>query len=547
VTNSPPLPHRAFPLVRLFVSVAIALSVVSGLALWLTFDRATQRYALDEGIRINEMISRLIGNSLGATFAENAATLNGKTREVILRRPETEAVRNGLRALAAGLPVLKVKLFSSDGFTVYSTDESNIGERKDAAIGPFARASRGGWDTELALGKALIDMTGRPATADAIGTYAPLLDHDRQVGVIEIYSDIGGTIANSRRLFETLLVVTGVCGAITFAILMAVVWRADGVIRQSQRQVADSVVEREREQAAHQAAADASRNAAENRRRDQLATFSQALDDTVRTIVGALSQSAELLQSTAGGVSRTAADTARRSADANHQTGRVAEEIEDVIGQTVALVQRIEDVGSRIDHSSRIAADAVGQAEQTNQTIEGLAKAADRIGDVIRLINDIAGQTNLLALNATIEAARAGEAGKGFAVVASEVKTLATQTSKATEEISAQVGAIQTTTVEAVEAIQRISATIREIDDIARDIATAARAQREISAAIGARIQGTANSVASVADNIVAVNQSALETGTASDRIEDMAKSVDNEAGRLRDALGHFHASLKGG
>ncbi len=534
-----------FPLVGLFLLVAAGLSLLGGGALWLTFERAAQRYALEEGIRINEMAARLIGHSMGAAFAATASAMDGQPREAILRLPETAAFRRDLRALAAGLPVLKVKLFTQDGFTIHSTDETNIAERKDPAAPPFAIAQRGAWDTELAMGKTLVGLDGRQVTADAIGTYAPLMEQGRQVGVVEIYSDIGTIIAHSRRLFENLLAVTVVCGGVAFAVLLLVIWRADRTIRQSRRHAADAAAEREREQTAHRAAEDASRRTAEAHRRSQLAAFAQTLDDSVRTVVSTLSGSAEQLQGTATAMSQAAADTARRSAGADRLSATVAEEIAEVAGQTDALARRIEAVGGRIEHSTRIAAGAVQQAEQTNHTIEGLANAAGRIGDVIRLINDIAGQTNLLALNATIEAARAGEAGKGFAVVASEVKTLANQTAKATEDISAQVGTIQTETAEAVAAIQRIGATIREIDGIARDIADAARVQQDISAVIGSRVQGTARSIASVSSDIVAVNRSATETGAASERIESLARSIDGDAGRLREALARFQAGLQ--
>ncbi|PWC34804.1 hypothetical protein, partial [Azospirillum sp. TSO22-1] len=258
-----------FPLVGLFLLVAAGLSLLGGGALWLTFERAAQRYALEEGIRINEMAARLIGHSMGAAFAATASAMDGQPREAILRLPETAAFRRDLRALAAGLPVLKVKLFTQDGFTIHSTDETNIAERKAPAAPPFAIARQGAWDTELAMGKALVDLGGRRVTADAIGTYAPLTQQGRQVGVIEIYSDIGAIIGHSRRLFENLLAVTVACGGIAFVILLLVIWRAERTIRQSRRLAADAAAEREREQAGHRAAEDATRRTAEAHRRGQ--------------------------------------------------------------------------------------------------------------------------------------------------------------------------------------------------------------------------------------------------------------------------------------
>jgi murein DD-endopeptidase MepM/ murein hydrolase activator NlpD len=175
--------------------------------------------------------------------------------------------------------------------------------------------------------------------------------------------------------------------------------------------------------------------------------------------------------------------------------------------QTVAaaaeeLNASIAEIGRQVQSASTMAGGAVQQAEKTNQQVQGLAEAAQKIGDVVKLISDIAAQTNLLALNATIEAARAGDAGKGFAVVASEVKNLATQTAKATEEISQQIASIQAATGEAVGAIQGIGKTIVEINQVASSIAAAVEEQNASTREIARNVQETSAGTQEVSSNI---------------------------------------------
>ncbi len=198
-------------------------------------------------------------------------------------------------------------------------------------------------------------------------------------------------------------------------------------------------------------------------------------------------------------------------------------------------------------NSSRIASDAVRQAEQTDNRIAALSKAATRIGNVVKLITDIAEQTNLLALNATIEAARAGEAGKGFAVVAAEVKTLATQTAKATDEIGAQISEMQAATRELVSAIKEIGSTISRISELATAIAWAVEQQSTTTHEIARNVDHAANSTARVAANIGDVNHAAGETGTASSRVLKSAKVLSSEGTKFKQAVETFLANVRAG
>ena len=187
-----------------------------------------------------------------------------------------------------------------------------------------------------------------------------------------------------------------------------------------------------------------------------------------------------------------------------------------------------------------MASDAVGQARKTNDRVSELSKAAARIGDVVELINTIAGQTNLLALNATIEAARAGEAGRGFAVVASEVKALAEQTAKATGEIGQQITGIQAATQDSVNAIKDISTTIEKLSEIASTIAAAVEEQGAATQEISRNVQQAARGTHEVSSNITDVQRGAGETGSASAQVLSAAQILSTDSARLRREVANF-------
>ena len=192
-----------------------------------------------------------------------------------------------------------------------------------------------------------------------------------------------------------------------------------------------------------------------------------------------------------------------------------------------------------------MASDAVDQARKTNDRVGELSKAAARIGDVVELINTIAGQTNLLALNATIEAARAGEAGRGFAVVASEVKALAEQTAKATGEIGLQINGIQSATQESVGAIREISGTIEKLSEISATIASAVEEQGAATQQISRNVQQAAQGTQQVSANIADVQRGSSETGSASLDLLSSAQSLTRDSNRLRQEVGKFLISVR--
>jgi methyl-accepting chemotaxis protein len=219
--------------------------------------------------------------------------------------------------------------------------------------------------------------------------------------------------------------------------------------------------------------------------------------------------------------------------------------MQSVATATEELSTSVDDIGRRVRDSNRIAEAAVQQAQETDGRIGKLSRAAQEIGDVVKLITAIAEQTNLLALNATIEAARAGDAGRGFAVVASEVKSLASQTAKATDEISTHIAGMQGATQESVAAIKEIGGTIGQISSIASAIASAVEQQSSATQEIARNVQNVAKGTEEAAANIMQVNRGATETGSASEEVLHSAKSLSSESARLREELDRFMANIR--
>ncbi|MGH7123816.1 MAG: methyl-accepting chemotaxis protein, partial [Stellaceae bacterium] len=272
-----------------------------------------------------------------------------------------------------------------------------------------------------------------------------------------------------------------------------------------------------------------------------LASFDKAVQQALGTLAAASTE----MRSTAEGMSATAEETSRQATAVAAASEQASTNVQTVASASEELSSSISEIGRQVEQSSTITRKAVDKAKTTSVTVDGLAKAAQRIGDVVKLIQDIASQTNLLALNATIEAARAGEAGKGFAVVASEVKTLANQTAKATEEISSQISEIQGATGETVAAIEAIGSTITQVNEISSAIASAVQEQSAATQEIAGNVQQASKGTAEISQNIAGVTQAAGETGTASTQVLGAANGLSEQAEKLRAEVDDFLAKIR--
>jgi methyl-accepting chemotaxis protein len=260
--------------------------------------------------------------------------------------------------------------------------------------------------------------------------------------------------------------------------------------------------------------------------------------------VGKIIETVSMASNELEGSADTLTTTAARAQELTTIVAGASEEasanVQSVASATEQMSSSVDEISRQVQESANIAGEAVDQARKTNEHVAQLASAALRIGDVVELINTIAGQTNLLALNATIEAARAGDAGRGFAVVASEVKALAEQTAKATGEISQQISGIQAATNDSVQSIKTIDGTIGRMSEICSTIASAVQEQGATTREISRNVHKAAQGTKEVSANITDVQHGAIQAGTASAEVLSAARSLSSESNRLKLELDKF-------
>jgi methyl-accepting chemotaxis protein len=303
----------------------------------------------------------------------------------------------------------------------------------------------------------------------------------------------------------------------------------------------DSMIETERLRAEQEA----QKQRAAQERRQAMLDLAAKFEASVGGIVGSVASAATELQSTAQSMAATSEETTRQATTVAAASEQATQNVQTVATAAEELSASIREISQQVTQASSMIRDGVRQATRSNEQVQGLTAAAEKIGDVVKIISDIAGQTNLLALNATIEAARAGDAGKGFAVVASEVKALATQTAKATQEIAAQIKAIQEATQISADSIQSVTETINKVNETATAIASAVEEQGAATQEISRNVIQAAQGTQEVSGNIVGVSQAAQQTGAAAVQVLASAGELSQNGEALKAQVQAFLSEVR--
>ncbi|KQP42711.1 chemotaxis protein [Methylobacterium sp. Leaf104] len=515
--------------------------------------RHAARRALDAA-NVNRLVSNVVLESRGVYAAKDTADAQKYADRM---RLNLTAMNDLLAALGRRVPEAEGSQFArvAEGAATFTTLRQEIA-RAGTAIAPKAAADLGFNEANRANRQAFQDsidalVASGQAQVAAIDAATDALYASRLTLLIGLA--VGGTLAS---LVLGIVIghrqIAAPLGRVTAAIrrlsegqldLPAVKPGRDeiGGIWASMQVFARSM----QETAALRATQDEAAGLASSRRRSERTELADRFQGSVGGLVGDLSDAAAAMEETARTMSSQAERTNRQSAAVMRAAQETAQNVQAVAAATEELAATANEIGQQVGQTSAAAATAVESSHRTNARVEALAEGAARIGDVVALISNIAGQTNLLALNATIEAARAGEAGRGFAVVATEVKTLAAQTAKATDEITAQIGMIQAATRETVEAIREIGTTIGSVHSIALGVAAAVEEQQVATQEIARSVSDAARGTHDVTETMAEVQGAAVEVGAGAAQVLASAAELARRSSALDGEVTRFVGSIR--